>query len=304
MWVKGLRPLYLAARRLLLGTGISTVPPFSWIKQATLRGLRGKDRVPVLGSWMRRDPGDRLNLAVNGIYEPVDTAFVGRVVQSGDTVVDVGANIGYYTCYLARLVGPSGQVVAFEPAPDLIEILRDNVAYNGYANVQLENKAVTEKTGPLTLYMEEGRPEDNRIFKDEQDAAIRSEHVVDGIRLDDIPFLSEHPPAFIKMDIQGAEIYAIRGMRRLLQESPQVCVLLEYWPYGLTRAGFRPEELLEELWATGLEVRRVAEDGRLVPVEVGPLKDLCGVGIGTYINLVAARSARMAALTAERPATA
>ena len=304
MWLKILRSLYLAARRLLLGTGISFLPPFSWIKKAALRRLRGSGRVPVLGSWMRRDPGDRLNLAVNGVYEPVDTAFVGRVVRPGDTVVDVGANIGYYTCFMARLVGPAGRVVAFEPAPDLIGILRDNVSFNGYANVQLENQAVTERTGPLTLYMEAGRPEDNRIFKDAQDPAPRSEHVVDGVRLDDVPFLREHPPAFIKMDIQGAEIFALRGMRRLLQESPEVCVLLEYWPYGLIRAGFRPEELVEELLAAGLEVCRVAADGRLAPVAAGQLKDLCAVGIGTYINLVAAPPARMRTLAQEagRPA--
>lgn len=300
MWLKMLRSIYLAAQRVLLGTGISLIPPFSWIKKAALRGLRGSGRVPVLGSWMRRDPGDRLNLAVNGVYEPVDTAFVGRVVQPGDTVVDVGANIGYYTCYLARLVGPAGHVLAFEPAPDLIDILRDNVAFNGYENVQIENKAVTETTGPLTLYMEAGRPEDNRIFKDDQDPAIRSEHQVEGIRLDDMALLREHPPAFIKMDIQGAEIYAVRGMRRLLQESPGVCVLLEYWPYGLIRAGFRPEELVETLLGVGLHVCRVADDGQLVAVEPSQVQGLCGVGRGIYINLVAAHPDRMAALIAEQ----
>ncbi len=300
MWLKFWRSLYLLARRLLLGTGISLVPPFSWIKNAVLRRLRGAERVPVLGSWMRRDPGDRLNLAVHRIYEPLDTAFVGRVVRPGDTVVDVGANIGYYTCYFARLVGPAGRVVAFEPAPDLIGILRDNVAFNGYSNVMLENKAVTDKTGPLTLYMEEGRPEDNRIFKDAQDPACRSEHTVEGVRLDDIPFLRDHPPAFIKMDIQGAEIFALRGMRRVLKESPDVCVLLEYWPYGLIRAGFRPEELVEELEKAGLQVRRVAEDGQLAPVAASGMKDLCGIGQAVYINLVAAHPARMEKLAAER----
>lgn len=296
MWINLLRSSYLAARRLLLGTGISLVPPFSWIKGAALRGLRGSPRVPVLGSWMRRDPGDRLNLAVNGIYEPEDTMFVRRAVRPGDTVVDVGANIGYYTCYLARLVGPTGRVITFEPARDLFEILRDNVQFNGYGHVQLENKAVTDHTGPLTLYVEEGRPEDNRIFKDENDPAPRTEHTVEGVCLDDIPALREYPPAFIKMDIQGAEIFAIRGMRQVLRDSPEVCVLLEYWPYGLVRAGFRPEELVEELRKAGLEVRRADADGQLVPVEASDQNALCGMGIGIYINLVAAHPARMRAL--------
>lgn len=301
MWLKLLRSLYLAARRVLLGTGISFIPPFSWIKKAALRGLRSSGRVPVLGSWMRRDPGDRLNLAVNGVYEPIDTAFVGRVVQPGDTVVDVGANIGYYTCYLARLVGPKGHVLAFEPAPDLIDILRDNVAFNGYENVQIENKAVTDKSGPLTLYMEEGKPEDTRIFKDTGDSTPRSEHAVEGVRLDDVEFLRSHPPMFIKIDVQGAEIFATRGMRRVLKESLNVCVLVEYWPYGFIRAGARPEELVEVLKESGLDVCRVTDDGQLVAVDPSQVQGLCGVGRGTYINLVAAYPDRMAALIAEPP---
>ncbi len=291
MWVKWFRALYLAARRLLLGTGVSCVPPFSWIKQSALRVLRGRDRVPVLGSWMRSDPEDRLNLAVNGIYEPRDTAFVGRIVRTGDTVVDIGAHIGYYTCYMARLVGPTGCVVAFEPAPDTFEILRDNVAFNGYTHVRLENKAVTEKTGPLTLYTQAGRTEDNHIFSNREEQRV--EQSVEGVCLDDVPFLRAHPPAFIKMDIQGAEPLALRGMRALLKATPDMCMLLEYEPYGLIRAGFRPEELPEELLKAGLEVRRVSEDGHLIPVEPGSLHDLCEIGYGVYTNLVAAFPERM-----------
>jgi FkbM family methyltransferase len=299
VWVKLLRSLYLGARRLLLGSGISRLPPFSWIKKAALRGLRGSERVPVLGSWLRRDPGDRLNLAVNGIHEPVDTAFVGRVIRPGGTVVDVGANIGYYTCYFARLVGPKGHVVAFEPAPDLVGILRDNVAYNGYSHVRLENKAVTDKSGPLTLYMEEGKPEDNRIFKDAEDSTPRSEQVVEGVRLDDVEFLRDHPPTFIKIDVQGAEIFAIRGMRRVLKESLNVCVLVEYWPYGFIRARVRPEELVEVLKESGLDVCRVTEEGKLKPVNASQLKDVCGEKRLDYLNLVAAHGPRMESLLRE-----
>lgn len=300
MWLKLLRKIYLAARRVLLGTGISLIPPFSWIKMAVVRHLRGSERVPVLGSWMRRDPSDCLNLAVNGVYEPIDTAFAKNVVKTGDTVVDVGANIGYYTCYFARLVGPTGHVLAFEPARDTMEILRDNVRYNGYAHVVLENKAVTEKSGPLTLYIKEGNPGDNRIFQDVEEPVPRPEQAVEGVCLDDVAFLREHKPSFIKMDIQGAEILAIRGMRRVLQESPDVCVLLEYWPYGLIRLGFRPEALVEDLLGMGLEVCRLSDEGELVPVDPAQLKNLCGVGVGTYINLVSASPARMAALIAEQ----
>lgn len=296
MGLRWLRKMYLAARRVLLGTGISTVPPFSWIKQAALRRLRGPGRKPVLGSWMRLDPLDRLNLGVNGVYEPEDTAFAGRVIRSGNCVVDVGANVGYYTCYFSRLVGPKGRVLAFEPAPDMFEIASDNVRYNGYdTQTEVRNQAVTDHSGPLTLYMEEGRPEDNRIFNDGE--APRKAVAVEGVCLDDVEELKTRPPDFIKMDIQGAEIFAIRGMRRVLRESTNVCVLLEYWPYGLLKTGRQPEELIGELMDAGLVVCRVAEeDGRLVRVRKEDARELCGVGIGTYINLVAAHEKRMAEL--------
>lgn len=80
-----------------------------------------------------------------------------------------------------------------------------------------------------------------------------------------------------------------------------MCVLLEYWPYGLIRAGFRPEELIETLLGVGLHVCRVADDGQLVAVDPSQVQGLCGVGRGTYINLVAAYPDRMAALIAEPP---
>lgn len=296
MWQKMLRSCYLASRRVLLGTGISVVPPFSWIKRAVLRSLRKPERTLVMGSWMRLDPNDRLALAIYQVYEPEDTAFVGSVVRPGDTVVDIGANIGYYTCYMSRLVGPQGHVLAFEPDADVVKILRDNVQFNGYSQAMVENKAVTEKSGPLTLYREEGKPDDNRIFASKDSA--RSEQPVEGVCLDDCPFLRDHPPAFIKMDIQGAEIYAIRGMRRVLSESPEVCMLLEYWPYGLIQAGFRPEDMVEALTAAGLKVCRVAEKGRLIPVDVEMLKTVCGEGHADYINLVAAHEPRMKVLMA------
>jgi len=296
------RNVYHFFRKLFLGTGISTVPPFSWLKQWAVASMRGARRAPVLGSWMRLDPGDRLNLAVNGVYEPEDTEFVRRVVKPGDVAFDIGANIGYYTLFLSRLVGPSGRVVAFEPAPDLLEILRGNVAYNRCAHVTVEPKAVTDRTGPLVLYMEAGRPEDNRIFA--ADDSARSEVRIEGVALDEAPAVAGLSPSFIKMDIQGAEMQALRGMVGLLRASPRVCVLLEFWPYGIIKAGHEPLDLVDALNAAGLEVRRVMPDLRLTAVDRARLVEECGIGIGLYINLVAAHPERMRELEREFNTTA
>lgn len=286
-----MQKIYLWLQARLIGTGISLIPPFSWIKTLMLKYLRGKERVYVLGSMMKRDPLDRLNLAVKGVYEPEDTEFVRRIIKPGDVVYDIGANIGYYTLFFSRLAGPQGHVYAFEPAPDLHAILQENVRLNGYTNVTIEQKAVTGSTGPLTLFMEEGRPEDNRIFPDHK--VERSEVSIQGVALDDMNLPA---PAFIKMDIQGAEILALRGMRRILEQSKDVCLLTEFWPYGLQEVGYRPEELVDELVQAGLEVRRVSPELTLESIDRETIVDECGIGIGTYINLVAAHPERMQAV--------
>jgi FkbM family methyltransferase len=74
--------------------------------------------------------------------------------------VDVGAHVGYFTLLLAKQVGPSGEVVAFEPNPNIFEILKENVALNGYRNVILENKAVADQAGQVELRLSSRLPQE------------------------------------------------------------------------------------------------------------------------------------------------
>src|SRR5262245_13382224 len=86
-------------------------------------------------------------LAEKQIFEPFETKLVLENICRGDWVIDVGANIGYYTLLFAQKVGQRGRVFAFEPDPENFELLEHNVRQNGYDNVVLVNKAVAEKTG-------------------------------------------------------------------------------------------------------------------------------------------------------------
>src|SRR5512138_2867115 len=91
----------------------------------------------VHGQTMYLDPGDSMGLAIQGTYEPEETEAVLRSVKSGMVVVDIGANIGYYTLLFARLVGPQGRVIAFEPDPATFALLKKNVDSNQHRNVEL-----------------------------------------------------------------------------------------------------------------------------------------------------------------------
>src|SRR5207253_6545315 len=99
-----------------------------------------------------------------GVWEPLETYLVERRVREGDVVLDIGANIGYYTLVFAELVGDSGRVFAFEPEPANFALLSENTGLNGRANVTLVNAAVADAGGRLPLYLAGENKGDHRLF--------------------------------------------------------------------------------------------------------------------------------------------
>jgi len=156
----------------------------------------------VDGHKMFLDSKDSLNLSINGVYEPFETELVKKEIKKGDVVLDIGANIGYYTLIYAKLVGEEGKVFAFEPDPDNFALLKKNVEINGYRNVILAQKAVSNKTGKIRLYLSEVNKGDHRIY-DSHDG--RKSIEIETIRLDDYFKNYNVRIDFIKMDVQGAE---------------------------------------------------------------------------------------------------
>jgi tRNA G37 N-methylase Trm5 len=111
--------------------------------------------VDVDGHFFYLDPHDSLGLSVMGSFEPAETELMRQRVRPGATVLDIGANIGYFTLLMARCVGPSGHVYAFEPEPKNFELLQHNVRRNNYANVTCGQaaKAISVESGKfLILY--------------------------------------------------------------------------------------------------------------------------------------------------------
>lgn len=91
-----------------------------------------------------------------GSWEATETAFLKRIVKSGDTVLDVGANIGYFTVLLSLLVGPSGRVFGIEPTQSTYEQLVKNVEINRLDNVTLCRVALSDKSGSVQMYHHRG----------------------------------------------------------------------------------------------------------------------------------------------------
>lgn len=190
------------------------------------------------------------DLADRGVFEPWETELVRGEIRPGDVVLDVGANIGYYTLLFAKLVGPTGRVHAFEPDPTNFAVLSHNVALNGYTNVTLHQKAVAERAGAGHLHLCADNAGDHRIYDSHDD---RPSVPVELTSLDDVFADPAVRFDFVKFDIQGAEWGAIRGMRGVLARHPRLRMITEFWPFGLKRCGTDPLAylaLLEELGFT------------------------------------------------------
>ena len=202
-----------------------------------------------------------------------------RTLFAGAVVVDVGANIGIYSQFFSRCVGPTGAVHSFEPSPDNFKRLR--AATRKLANVRLSQAAVGECSGKAELYLSDKLNVDHRTYAAEGDS--RRAVPIDVIALDDY-FKPGERVDLIKMDIQGYELHALRGANRVLADNPAAKLLLEFWPYGLKQAGATWIELVHTLKSKRLAVHQVTTHG-LVPFCSESVRETSE----WYMNLVASR---------------
>ena len=225
-------------------------------------------------------------LQAAGVWEPGETAFLQERLQPGMTFLDVGAHVGYFSVLAGRLVGSTGLVLAFEPHPRNFELLLANVWRNGLLNVVCFPWAVADTCGFAPLYVAPLNTGDHQLGAP---GSGRATVPVRTVALDEVPAI--RPPIdVVKIDVQGADEAALRGMERLLEASPDALVTVEFWPTGLRRYG--RGDLLAYVRERGfrLRVQDPEHPGVRDPAE-GELEGLQGrEGDEAWINLVLTRS--------------
>ena len=150
-----------------------------------------------------------------------EIGFLPKFVRAGDIVVDVGGNHGLYTYHLSRLVGPSGRVHTFEPMPPNIHILRHTIRVHRLNNVTVHPRACGQNLERATFHipLDHGVPELGGARQGIEGLPFDCEVV----RLDDV---IGGRVSFLKVDVEGAELFVLRGAERILRESRPV-VLFE-----------------------------------------------------------------------------
>jgi len=224
------------------------------------------------------------------VYRPLYAAYktyadraerdlLRKILFQGAVVTDVGANIGIYSQFLSRCIGPTGLVHSFEPSPD--NFGRLSAFTRHLSNVRLAHAAVGERSGECKLYVSDKLNVDHRAYKADGDS--RRAISIEMVALDDY-FKPGERVDLIKMDIQGYELHALRGAQRVLQENMEIHLLLEFWPAGLEQAGVGWEELVEMLQSLNMDLTLVKPCG-LVPFDARDVQN----DISWYVNLFAHR---------------
>lgn len=219
---------------------------------------------------MRVSPVDEngRRVYVNG-YQPRErlTRHFVRILRPGDCVIDVGANVGYYTIVAAKLVGPAGCVHAFEAAPRTCAALATNATLNPAANIHAHGQAVTDRCGATRLF---AATPDRTGYSSIRNLGEQTEDVVTVPTISIDSMLAELPTTrLVKIDVEGAELLVLRGMRGLI-ERDRPYLIFEIDDGFLRELGASAPEVCEFLVDRDYQLHRIVARGELLPVTEPP----------------------------------
>ena len=204
---------------------------------------------------MADDVGFSSHMIFDGYWEYWLSQHFCETIQPGDTVLDIGANLGYYTLIAADLVGPAGRVIAIEPNPHVFDLLSKSVQVNGYTRqTTLRNHALgsQDARGVHPFFVPRNEPKNGRFVGLHEDIAFLQTHgTVFDVQLGNIADEPLDRVDFIKIDVEGAEIEILRNLRPIIEK-------------------YRPKIVCEVNFARGYSYADVRE----AMLETGELKHL------------------------------
>lgn len=263
-----------------------------WVR----RQIRPAIRLPVEGAFYHVNLEDAViarELYVDQHYEEELFRLFRAMDLSGGVCLDIGANIGLYSVFLSRQVGPKGRVLAFEPEPKNFALLERNLRENQCTNVAAHRTAVGDRTGTISLAVNDTNFGDHRVGSGLVGTPVPL------ARVDE--FTAELPEdciRLIKIDVQGFECKVFEGMRRTLERNPSAILMVEVFPEGLAAAGDSASALVRLLRGLGYDGWEI-EPQKLRPLSPDWAYDL--MRGGAYADVLLARDgARLRAVVARR----
>jgi len=198
------------------------------------------------------------HIFVEGIYEPECTKVFLSLLRPGDCVLDVGANIGYFTLLSSSLVGSEGQVHAFEASPEIVQMLQKNIRLNHVNNVVIHNEAVLDRLGFVKFYT---GPEENLGLSCIQNTGKFSQvdAEVPCVKIDHM--ISTFPLVrLVKIDVEGAEFLVAKGMPCLIDRDKPY-IILEFTETLLQQMGCDAVTLFNYLAKCNYSLYEICSNG-------------------------------------------
>lgn len=220
------------------GKGIGQIPLVSQINKQLFTIIKPKE-VEFYGKKIILDKYDQYHLALTDYEIPGN---IKNSIKKGQTVIDVGASIGLYTIFFAKMVGNNGKVYAFEPEPKNFELLKKNVEINGFDNVILENKAVSNTSGVVKMEISNNIA-NHRITNDNSKTTFD----VQSVSLDEYFKDKSNKIDFIKIDTEGYDGYVILGALNIIEKNSFLKLMVEFHIKFLRDAGYQPEDFIKLL---------------------------------------------------------
>ncbi|EPZ39931.1 cobalt-precorrin-6Y C(15)-methyltransferase [Anoxybacillus ayderensis] len=191
-------------------------------------------------------------LVIHGFYEIALTKYFLKNIKPGDTVIDVGANLGYFTVLAGYLVGSNGKVIAYEAANENCDLIQENISLN-YINdrVEIRNRAVYSQNKTISFFETETFKGNGSIKKHDKNYFdfFGSEHIKENMvpaecldnYVEELPFIK-----IIKIDIEGGEYHALLGMQKLIENNKVDTIIFEFNQNMLGSDGILLRNLLEK----------------------------------------------------------
>lgn len=222
-------------------------------------------------------------LSEGGTHEPGTCRVVESLIEAGDHVIDVGAQVGLLTLAMGRAVGASGTVLAIEASQALAECLRRTLMINGLnENCQIVEMAVSDRVGQATFHLAERSGHSSLIALSEKSQEVQ----IQTAPLDEIVERGKEI-SLIKVDVEGAELLVLQGMKRILEENPEIILVVEFGPSHLYRVGQSIEQWLGAFKKCGFD--QIFEIDEMSAV-CRPLRSESELAKVQSLNLVFARS--------------
>lgn len=276
LFERRLTTLAIAAGRRLQSVRIRGLPRLFYKTAPYIFGRGRRVASSVSGLRLAVDTSEYAScMMLYGRYAPEIVALLEQTVCAGDSVLDIGAQLGFITAHLARLTGRAGAVHSFEPDPTALARLRETLRENDFEWVKVFPMAAADRAGSLTLYLSPTLGWSTAVAGSHLTGLVP--HEVEAIPIDDLAARGEirRPVKLAKIDVEGFEISVLDGMRSILAED-RPRLIVEVNPPLLRPLGQTPRDLFSRIEQHGYcifgirEARGLMNGGRF---ELTPLSD-------------------------------